>query len=109
MQSTLPGKAVFVHDPPEGSASVQSPGPSAFGSSSEASQGPSKTGEQNTIKKTEPLRRHGRLENEDAAAQLHGPIMPRNCTIMSSSTRYKINNAWRCGSGENGGECACGH
>ena len=29
---------MFVHDPPEGSASVQSPGPSAFGSSSEASQ-----------------------------------------------------------------------
>jgi hypothetical protein len=29
---------VFVHDPPEGSASVQSPGPSAFGSSCEASQ-----------------------------------------------------------------------
>ena len=33
-----PAMAVFVHDPPEGSASVQSPGPSAFGSSSEASQ-----------------------------------------------------------------------
>ena len=35
----MPGKAVFVHDPPEGSASVQSPGPSALGSSTEASQG----------------------------------------------------------------------
>ena len=33
-----PAMAVFVHDPPEGSASVQSPGPSAFGSNSEASQ-----------------------------------------------------------------------
>ena len=29
---------MFVHDPPEGSASVQSPGSSAFGSRSEASQ-----------------------------------------------------------------------
>jgi hypothetical protein len=33
-----PEMPVFVHDPPDGSASVQSPGPSAFGSSSEASQ-----------------------------------------------------------------------
>jgi hypothetical protein len=33
-----PEMPVFVHDPPDASASVQSPGPSAFGSSSEASQ-----------------------------------------------------------------------
>jgi hypothetical protein len=33
-----PGKPVFVHDTPDASASVQSPGPSAFGSNSEASQ-----------------------------------------------------------------------
>ena len=82
-----PEMPVFVHDDPEGSITVQSPGPSAFGSSSEASQGPSKAGEQNTIKKTEPLRRHGRLENENAAAQLHGPIMPRNCTVFFNSVQ----------------------
>ena len=29
---------MFVHDPPDGSASVQSPGPSAFGSGFEALQ-----------------------------------------------------------------------
>ena len=33
-----PRNAVFVQDDPEGSVPVQSPGPSAFGSSSEASQ-----------------------------------------------------------------------
>jgi hypothetical protein len=33
-----PAMAVFVHDAPDASASVQSPGPSAFGSRSEASQ-----------------------------------------------------------------------
>ena len=41
VQSAQPGKAVFVQDDPEGSVAVQSPAFSAFGSSSDASQGPS--------------------------------------------------------------------
>jgi hypothetical protein len=40
VQSALPGKAVFVQDDPEASVAVQSPAFSAFGSSSDASQGP---------------------------------------------------------------------
>jgi hypothetical protein len=81
VQSALPGKAVFVHDPPEGSASVQSPGPSAFGSSSEASQ---------------------------LAARLimRGVVMVEDVVV---NARYKINNAWRCGGGGRGRECACSH
>ena len=38
VHSALPGKAVFLHDTPDGRAEVQSPTSAALGKSSEASQ-----------------------------------------------------------------------